>query len=258
MKLTCIIPVYNDAKHIIRAITSALNQSEACEVIVIDDASSDDSAKIVADFATQKPNVRLISLPKNMGQGFARNFGVMLSKTSYIVFLDSDDEHIGEFYKVAIEFLENNPNIASVEGMIEFYGKYSNKDFEENDERITVAENTSPINRVVRKNAFLALSGFPDNDSFRGRFGGEDAAFVQAFKTTFNCIKMNMYVVKSLVKENGSFCKYIESTKCVNNDLIFDEISERESVISSILQYANDSFASFAEVLNCINKKTFV
>ncbi len=86
--VSVVIPAYNSAKFIATAIESALNQSiSSKEIIVIDDGSTDNTAKIVGSFGGA---VKIIS-QKNMGVSAARNRGISESRSEFIAFLDSDD-----------------------------------------------------------------------------------------------------------------------------------------------------------------------
>lgn len=79
------ISSYNQAEFLPDAIKSALNQTMACEVIVIDDGSTDNSLEIA-----QKFPVKVIS-QVNKGLASARNTGIMNATGDYILFLDADD-----------------------------------------------------------------------------------------------------------------------------------------------------------------------
>ena len=81
-----VIPCFNRAQLVGRAIESALAQGPDCEVIVVDDGSTDGSAEVIASF----PEVRTISTA-NSGVSAARNLGVSQAKAANIKFLDSDD-----------------------------------------------------------------------------------------------------------------------------------------------------------------------
>jgi len=88
--ISVVIPLYNKAPHIARALDSVLAQSsQPDEIIVVDDGSTDGGAEIVAPYV-QKHGVRLIR-QKNAGVSAARNRGVSEAKSEYIAFLDADD-----------------------------------------------------------------------------------------------------------------------------------------------------------------------
>ncbi|MBD9375296.1 glycosyltransferase family 2 protein [Rhizobium sp. ARZ01] len=88
--VTFVIAAYNSADTIGRAIESALVQRDVVtEVVVIDDASSDETRDIVGRIAD--PRVRLIALSQNRGPGGARNAGMEAATGRWIAILDSDD-----------------------------------------------------------------------------------------------------------------------------------------------------------------------
>ena len=90
LRIATIIPLYNGARFIARALDSVLDQSmPPTEILVVDDGSTDDGPVIVQRFAKKYP-VRLLRKP-NGGQSAARNFGVANSNASHIALLDQDD-----------------------------------------------------------------------------------------------------------------------------------------------------------------------
>jgi succinoglycan biosynthesis protein ExoO len=90
-----IIPAFNVASCISTAIHSALEQSLAPhEIIVVDDASTDETASIVADIAKDHKTVRLIQMPLNRGAAAARNVGLDHCSSDWIAILDSDDRYL--------------------------------------------------------------------------------------------------------------------------------------------------------------------
>ena len=91
MRFSVIIPLYNKAPYVAKAIQSVLAQSFMdYELIVMDDGSKDDSAEIAAKAIEGHPNGRLIK-QDNAGVSMARNNGVAASHGDYLCFLDADD-----------------------------------------------------------------------------------------------------------------------------------------------------------------------
>ena len=87
-KISVIIPTYNRSFQILRSVSSVLNQIEVlCEVIVVDDGSSDDTEKVLAQVSDR---IRYIKT-KNYGVSAARNRGILEAQGDWIAFLDSDD-----------------------------------------------------------------------------------------------------------------------------------------------------------------------
>jgi glycosyltransferase involved in cell wall biosynthesis len=88
--ISVVIPTFNGGEWLLEAIASCLQrQAVTPEVIVVDDASTDDTPdRVAAAF----PQVRLVRLPSNSGSGSAgRNRGLELSRGRYVKFLDHDD-----------------------------------------------------------------------------------------------------------------------------------------------------------------------
>lgn len=95
IKFSVIIPLYNKELHIGRAIQSVLNQSlQDFQLIVVDDGSMDNSAKVVENFRDERVT---IIRQENAGVSAARNLGITKSQGELIAFLDADDEWLPDF-----------------------------------------------------------------------------------------------------------------------------------------------------------------
>ena len=106
--VTVLIPAFNAAATIRRAINSALAQTyQNLEVVVVDDGSRDTTSEIVASYA--RDDVRLIRLPSNQGASGAVNEGVAAAKGEFIAFLDADDEWLPTKLAKQIDLLQRNP-----------------------------------------------------------------------------------------------------------------------------------------------------
>lgn len=91
-KVSIIVPVYNSEKYLRTTIKSILNQTlKEIEIILIDDGSTDDSGKI-CDENAKIDNRIIVKHIKNQGLCNARNVGMRLATSSYIMFMDNDDE----------------------------------------------------------------------------------------------------------------------------------------------------------------------
>jgi len=89
-RVSVIIPTYNRAATLGRAIDSALEQTiDDLEVVVVDDGSTDDTESVLA--AYEDPRVRTIIHATNQGANVARNTGLEHVRGEYVAFLDSDD-----------------------------------------------------------------------------------------------------------------------------------------------------------------------
>ena len=87
--ITVVIPLYNKARHIKRAMQSVLDQTfRDIEVIIVDDGSTDASVLEVKTICD--PRIRLIT-QENKGSSAARNRGIIEASNPIIAFLDADD-----------------------------------------------------------------------------------------------------------------------------------------------------------------------
>jgi glycosyltransferase involved in cell wall biosynthesis len=92
--VSVVIPAHNAAGTIARALASAAAQTaEPAEIIVVDDASTDETVRVVLDEAKRHPagRVRVLRQERNRGPGSARNRGWDSASGRYIAFLDADD-----------------------------------------------------------------------------------------------------------------------------------------------------------------------
>lgn len=90
--VSVVMPAYNSATFISEAIGSVLAQTWAnWELLVIDDASTDSTVKIVEEYSVKHPNIRLLKNSTNQGTGAARNSGIKAATGRFIAFLDADD-----------------------------------------------------------------------------------------------------------------------------------------------------------------------
>jgi glycosyltransferase involved in cell wall biosynthesis len=113
VRVSIIIPTYNREKFILRALQSAINQTfQDFEVLIIDDASTDNTYKTVLSLKNEK--IRYFKLDNNVGQCVARNYGIGKSSGEYIAFLDSDDEWLPTKLEKQIKLLDSDNKIGAV------------------------------------------------------------------------------------------------------------------------------------------------
>lgn len=111
--ISIVIPTYNRARVISRAIESALSQTYSeTEIIVIDDCSSDNTDEIVSKYCRTDRRVRFFKAPANLGAGGARNLGISEASGDYVAFLDSDDEWLPQKLAEQYRFMRENPEVA--------------------------------------------------------------------------------------------------------------------------------------------------
>ncbi|WP_416445589.1 glycosyltransferase family 2 protein [Leeuwenhoekiella sp. A16] len=107
--VSVITPLYNGATFLKDAVQSVLAQSyENWELIIIDDASTDESYLVAQALAESDNRITVKKLSENLGAGNARNQGLAVAKGDYIAFLDADD--IWKFSKLEkqIKFMKEH------------------------------------------------------------------------------------------------------------------------------------------------------
>ncbi len=112
--VSIIIPTYNMRRWIGEAIDSALAQTyPACEVIVVDDGSTDGTA----DFLRERYGDRIrLHVQPNAGRAAARNKGFALSQGDYIQFFDADDLMEPDALRLRVDYLQQHPEVAVAYG----------------------------------------------------------------------------------------------------------------------------------------------
>ena len=109
-RFSVVIPSYNQAPFVGDAIQSVLEQTYPdFEIIVVDDASPDNSNEIIQGFTD--PRVRLIRHEKNRGLPAARNTGMRAARGEYIALLDADDYFHPEKLAAHAAFIEHNSEV---------------------------------------------------------------------------------------------------------------------------------------------------
>ncbi len=107
--VSVIIPTFNRAHLVGRAISSVLFQTfERYEILVIDDGSTDSTWNVVQQFGSR---IRYLPLGTNLGVSAARNTGIRKSRSPFLAFLDSDDYWLPEKLSSQIGFFRHNPEI---------------------------------------------------------------------------------------------------------------------------------------------------
>ena len=113
--VSVIIPTYNRANLIGKAIKSVLKQTyQDFEIIVVDDGSTDNTGEIIRSFKDKR--VKYIEkYKKNKGISVARNIGIKMARGKYFAFLDSDDEWLSEKLSKQIKVLQyESPEVGAV------------------------------------------------------------------------------------------------------------------------------------------------
>ncbi len=124
-----IMPNFNKEKYLNDSINSIINQTyKNWKLYIIDDCSKDKSKEILKKFQEYK-NIKIIKLNKNKGPSFCRNYGMRISSSKYISFIDSDDYWTESKLKEQIDFMKNENIDFSYTDYSPFFEKDNTKRF---------------------------------------------------------------------------------------------------------------------------------
>lgn len=109
MTISVIIPIYNAAFFLEKAVKSCLQFPEVKEILLIEDGSSDNSMEVCKKLAAQFPEIKILTHPnhQNRGVSASRNLGMDKASQEFIAFLDADDYWLSNRFDAEREFFKN-------------------------------------------------------------------------------------------------------------------------------------------------------
>ena len=127
--VSVIIPVYNCERYLNRAVDSVINQDifSECELILVDDGSTDNSSCICDSYSERYNNITVIH-QTNSGVSAARNKGISVSKGEWICFLDSDDYLLPDALSLIYKYPDADLICSSYKSNEPVSSDYSNND----------------------------------------------------------------------------------------------------------------------------------
>lgn len=153
-KVSVIITVYNGEKYILETLQSIASQDYSnIEIIIIDDGSTDNTAKLVNDF-----NVPIVyELQQHAGIATGWNRGVEKATGEYISFLDSDDLWSRNKTRNQVEFLKLNPHIDILFG---YAKEFRSQDVAGDHKEMEPVPGISACTMMIKKEKFLEVGLF--------------------------------------------------------------------------------------------------
>src|SRR5580692_3883219 len=128
--LSVVLPNYNHARFVGRALTALLAQERAAdEIIVIDDGSTDHSVRVIDEFAARAPTIRVLYNDKNVGVIATLQRGLEAARGKYVYFAASDDWVFPGFFALALRRLEAEPGVGLFCGEAMLIDGTSNRPF---------------------------------------------------------------------------------------------------------------------------------
>ena len=129
IKISVILPIYNVEQYLKQSLDSVVNQTlKEIEIICVDDCSTDNSYKILQEYASKDSRFVVLKQDKNQGSGAARNRALDIAKGEYIMFLDPDDWFELDACELCYNQIKENNNDLVVFKYNKFYEKYEIKE----------------------------------------------------------------------------------------------------------------------------------
>ena len=218
MKLSIIIPVYDEEPYIRRCLDS-IELTDEVEVIVVDDASVDGSYEIEL---TYKDRFEIIRCDEHVGLSAARNIGIREAKGEYITFLDSDDLYSSGSVARMLQAIKDHP----VE-MIQFNDNrvhHSNLEktytLRELPKKWVLVWNKCYKREFLIKNKIL----FPEGVIFE-----EDRAFnLKCFHYCDSIYHTGKQTVEKCFDNKSSICHTVDKEKIISSAEAMIELAKRE------------------------------
>jgi glycosyltransferase involved in cell wall biosynthesis len=231
-RLACVIPFFNGASTIARALDSVLHSPVCDEVVLVSDASLEPVRSTLKERHIdweRSGRLRVVEMATNLGQAAARNLGAALATAPLISFLDQDDEVLPDFHVKAKSILDSATSVASVEvGASIFFDGVPL--VEESDPRYRLILDSVPWNVIVRRAAFWACGGFPTEAVFRTEAAGEDIAFKSALKACFRVAALPSVGVRHHVRNGSATDRFLRRTSVgANREVVFHSRYPAES-----------------------------
>lgn len=152
--ISIITPCHDAESYLSHTIGSVLHQSfQNWELLIVDDCSTDNSAKIIKEYAEKDSRIRYFRTDKPSGSpSLPRNIGIENAKGKYIAFLDSDDVWLPDKLEKQIKFIEaNNYDLV--------YSFYEKMNWEgERDNRVIQTRKISTYKSLLKSNSIPCLT----------------------------------------------------------------------------------------------------
>ncbi len=160
---TVIICVFNRAELLPRALDSLLAQTEEdWEALVVDDASTDNTAQVVQNYATNDRRITLLTRDVNGGTSAARNTGILSANGLFLTFLDSDDEYETDHLASRRQMLVENDFVTFLHGGVRIVGDPWIPDRNDTSQKIHIDNCVVGGTFVVRRDTMDTLGGFDE------------------------------------------------------------------------------------------------
>ncbi len=198
MKLSIIVPLFNEADSVIEILNKVVNVSypsfiESIEIVVVDDCSTDNSFKVVSEYSGSQPRVKVFQHDVNRGKGAAVRTGISNSKGDVFLIQDADSElspndipsMLEAMHQIGVEFVNGSRYLPGISRPLYSYKRYlANKFFTFLTSVVINVRLTDMAcgYKLIHKNLYQKLS------LFENRFGFEAELLIKALRVKKNNI----------------------------------------------------------------------
>jgi tetratricopeptide (TPR) repeat protein/predicted O-methyltransferase YrrM len=223
--VTVIVACFNGVEFLEGCIRSILDQHTSCEIIVVDDGSTDDSVERGRALLNELPVDIFVISQRNGGPAAARNTGIRLARGKYICFLDVDDRYAPGFMACTVPILEKEAAVVAAFCQMELVNAHRSVEPWQRD----AMEHTQPCNMLMRTEVVRQIGGFSESPVFRGQAGGEDGAFRTELRRHGKIARIDKPLFKYRVRPASHFDFFLDRSFLENGKIRFRELSKEES-----------------------------
>ena len=229
--ISVIIPAYNIEKYIGRCLDSLLKQTyKNLEIIVVDDGSTDDTAKIIDEYTYSYDNIKVIH-KANSGVSATRNTGIDIAKGDYIGFVDGDDTVDDDMFETLIQNAINyNADISHCGYKMVFP---SRTDYYYNTGDIVIQDNQEGLKDLLKAdrvepglwNKIYKSSLFEDirlNENIK--YNEDLLANFYLFKKAKKSVFYDKCLYNYMIRKGSAATKQVSKNKIVDPVLVLEEI----------------------------------
>lgn len=252
-RVSVIMSVYNEEDRVHRAIDSIFNQIyKDWELIIVDDASTDNTLKKIKNFIKKDNRVKIINNKKNIGLAASLNRAILLSKGEFIARMDADDISFNNRLKLQVNYLDKNKKVVVLGGGALY--KKDSKFFK----KVLMPENHNDILKWLLRSSPFIHSSVMMRKSFLQLTKGYDVSFTrgQDYDLWFRGKHLGKYynfqfpVIEYKYKEKRSMRSIIDSFHVRQRNLN----SMKKKIISMIWLFVSLIKRLFAILID-ISKK---
>lgn len=170
--VSVVMPVHNGVPYLEKCIESVVSQKyEPLEIVIVDDASSDETPEILRKYAARDARIKIITVEKQPALGNVLNIGVKASHGKYIVRMDADDVMLPGRIEKQVEFMESHPEVMVCGGQIELIDgngkkmrdrKYALDDARLKERMFLFSPFAHPA-VIIRRDALAKVGLYPEN-----------------------------------------------------------------------------------------------